>query len=241
MHATNIQWILDELFRLADESVKRYKVERYNIISTNSLGIMQKDLNPLAKAIGKKIDIAIKLFETGIYEAQILCGKCYPPAKLEKRLAYEWIHTFENWEISSVFGMKLFSRNPKFTLPLLPDWVHFEGEFERRTAFVTMASLCLQDKNGPNEHFEYFLEEVLYASDDSRLYVKKAVDNCLRNVGKRNPDLYLRAKMVAYRLAEMPSKNAQWLGRNALREFEKSNMRMSNYPRAIYGLPDHSK
>jgi hypothetical protein len=35
MSATNIQWILDELSRLADESVKRYKVERYNIISTN--------------------------------------------------------------------------------------------------------------------------------------------------------------------------------------------------------------
>lgn len=237
MNTCNIKWILDELHSLGSESVVRYKAERYNIVATQSLGVMQKELNALAKLIGKKKEVAMALFDTGIYEAQILCGKCYPPTKLEKHLAYKWIHSFENWEISSVFGMKLFSRNPKFSLPLLTDWVNLPGEFERRTAFVTMASLCLQDKNGPNEHFEYFLEEVLNASDDNRLYVKKAVDNCLRNVGKRNPDLYQKAYTTAVQLSQMKSKNAQWLGKNALREFEQPNMRMANYPRDIYGLP----
>lgn len=233
--ASDIQWILDELERLADPKIVVFKIAKYNIQADNSFGIMQKELNILAKVIGKKKEVALALFDTGIYEARVLCGKVYPPVKLEKRMSYEWINTFENWEISSVFSMQLFARNPRFTIPLLPDWVNFEGEYQRRTAFVTMASMCLHDKTGPNENFEYFLEEVIAASNDNRIHVKKAVDNTLRNIGKRNPDLYLKAKMVAHRLTQLPDKSAQWIGRNALKEFEAPKMRMSNYPREIYG------
>ncbi|PKG74716.1 hypothetical protein CXF86_10475 [Shewanella sp. GutCb] len=69
---------------------------------------------------------------------------------------------------------------------------------------------------------------------DNRIYVKKAVNLTLRNIGKRNTDLNNAAIIVANRIPMFESKSAKWIGRNAQSELVKSDVNILPYPRFLY-------
>ena len=92
----------------------------------------------------------------------------------------------------------------------------------------------MADKTSDNNLFEQFFSIIKREAHDERLYVKKAVNWALRNIGKRNIDLNHKAIEVANDILEFESKSAQWIAKNALAELQKEGIRMSDYPRAIY-------
>ena len=110
-----------------------------------------------------------------------------------------------------------------------------KDEFKKRASFATMAGFCSADKKSDNEVFESFFPLIESASDDDRIYVRKAVNWALRSIGKRNPDLHVEAMKLANMILEKNTKAGNWIAKDALREFNNPNMRMSNYPRHIYG------
>ena len=97
-----------------------------------------------------------------------------------------------------------------------------------------MAAYGFANKQAGNKIFEDFLELLQKEVNDDRIYVKKAVNWALRNIGKRNIDLHKKAVNAAYKILEEKSKSAQWIAKDALRELEKSDVKMLNYPREIY-------
>ena len=64
--------IIAELHGLGNAEKVLLKEKKFGIVSKNALGIYHEDLKILAKTIGKNNDLAIKLFDSGIYEAKIL-------------------------------------------------------------------------------------------------------------------------------------------------------------------------
>ena len=52
------------LYKLADPEKAAFKQAKYNIVTNNALGIYMKDLNALAREIGKNTDLALALFDT---------------------------------------------------------------------------------------------------------------------------------------------------------------------------------
>ena len=87
-----------------------------------------------------------------------------------------------------------------------------------------MASLALHDKKAPDEKFLPFLNSIERQSTDPRNFVKKAINWALRQVGKRRPGMMDKVETLAGKLAESDDKNARWVGKDALREFEKKNL-----------------
>ena len=77
---------------------------------------------------------------------------------------------------------------------------------------------------------------IIRESIDERIYVKKAVNWALRSIGKRNIDLNKKAILVSQSLLESNSKSAQWIAKDALREFNKPNLNILDYPRSIYRI-----
>ncbi|WP_418636882.1 DNA alkylation repair protein [Winogradskyella sp.] len=225
--------IIQCLYDLEDKNKIIFKQKKFGIISNNSLGIYHKDLKVIAKEIGTDNQLALQLFESGIYEARLLCSKLFKPKDVTEELMEKWVKTFENWEICDSFCMGLFSKS-NFALAKILEWSQREPEFEKRAAFATLASYCMADKTSDNALFEQFLSIIKREAHDERLYVKKAVNWALRNIGKRNVDLNLKAIEVANDILEFESKSAQWIAKNALAELQKEGIRMSDYPRAIY-------
>ena len=225
--------IIDILKKEADPQKIQFKESKFGVISNNALGIYHKDLKELAKKIPKDDQLAIELFDSEIYEARLLCSKIFDPKNLTGALMDKWTSTFENWEICDSFCMGLFAKS-KFALPKIIEWTQRKSEFEKRAGFTTMAAYCMADKNAHNETFEQFFTIIKRECTDERLYVKKAVNWALRNIGKRNIDLKEKAILVAEEILELDNKAAQWIAKNALQELTKQKLRISDYPREIY-------
>ena len=224
----NLDFVIEKLEELADSEKVKIKREKFGIVATNSLGIYQKDLKILAKEIGHDNELAIQLFDTGIYETRILCSKILKPADVTESLMKVWVKTFENWEICDSFCMGLFAKS-EFSQKKIFEWTLRDSEFEKRAGFVIIAAYCMADKNAGNEVFEQFFPLIEREATDSRLYVKKAVNWALRNI-----DLNNAAIIVANRISILESKSAKWIASNALNELGKSSVNILDYPRALY-------
>lgn len=225
--------IIALLKELGDKNKIIFKEQKFGIISNNSLGIYHKDLNQIAKRIGKNNQLAIELFDSGIYEARILCSKLFNPKDITKNLMEKWVVTFENWEICDSFCMGLFSKS-KYAVPKAIEWTERNREFEKRAGFAIIASYCMADKKAGNEVFEGFFPIIKREINDDRIYVKKAVNWALRNIGKRNEDLRNSAIEIANEIAKLESKSAKWIAKDALRELESKKLNILDYPREIY-------
>jgi 3-methyladenine DNA glycosylase AlkD len=229
----DIKTALNELHKLANSNVVNNKKKRFGIIANNAIGVYQKDIKLLAKQIGIDSKLAELCFDSGIYEAKILCSKIHDPELLTKSKMNKWVRSFENWEICDSFCMGLFVKN-KHALTLANEWTTKRHEFTKRAGFVLMASYGFSHKKEPNTIFKQFFPVMIREAKDDRLYVRKAVNWALRQVGKRNPDLQAEAIKVANKILKINHPSAQWIAKDALRELTKTNISILNYPREIY-------
>lgn len=225
--------IIECLYGLQDPEKVIFKEKKFGIVSNNSLGIYHKELKMIAKDIGQNNELALQLFDSDIYEARILCSKVFNPKSVTEPLMEKWVKTFENWEVCDSFCMGLFAKSD-FALAKILEWTKRKPEFEKRAGFTIMASYCMADKKSGNELFEQFFPIIKREANDERLYVKKAVNWALRNIGKRNIDLNRRAIETANEILKIDTKTAKWIANNALNELQKENVRMSDYPRSEY-------
>ena len=99
-----VQEALDKLHAMANPDVIIKKRERFGINPQNTLGIYHKDLDFLAKEIGKDDALGLALFDTGIYEAKILCSKIYTPKNLTEEMMDYFAQGFDSWESAIVFA-----------------------------------------------------------------------------------------------------------------------------------------
>lgn len=162
-----------------------------------------------------------------------MCSKIFDVKELTEELIEKWVVTFENWEICDSFSMGLFAKS-KFAISKIFEWSKRKSEFEKRAAFATMAAYCMADKKAENLVFENFIPILIEAANDDRLYVKKAVNWALRNIGKRNVDLHKRAIETAKTIIELDTKSAKWIGIDAIKQLTKPKVNILDYPRIIY-------
>ncbi len=228
-----IDQILKELKSLSNPEIKAYKSKKYGIDCENSLGIYQKEISFLAKKVGKNTQLGIELFDTNIYEAQLLCAKICKPKEVSGELMDKWVTFFNTWEICDSFCMQLFKFHP-LAIEKSIGWSKRKKEYEKRAGFVLMATYGFADKGAPNEVFEQFFPFLIQHAKDDRLYVKKAINWALRQIGKRNIDLHKKAISTAKEILEQQTKSALWIANDALRELQGEKVNILDYPRNIY-------
>jgi 3-methyladenine DNA glycosylase AlkD len=229
----NLSQVINRLEALSNPEKIEFKENKFGIKAKNSLGIYHKDLKALAKEIGNDNKLALALYDTGIYEARILCSKIYDPVCISEHQMDKWVADFENWEICDSFCMGFFVKSD-YALAKANEWSMAESEFVKRAGFAMMAAYGFANKKLGNEVFDSFFQPIEREAEDSRLYVKKAINWALRNVGKRNIDLQRMAIEVANRILKSDSKSAKWVASNALNELQKDKVSILDYPRSIY-------
>ncbi len=225
--------VLQRLREIADPKIVENRAGRFGISTTNALGVSQQDLKLLAREIGQNDALAVALFNTGVYEARLLCSKLFDPAALTEAQMDAWAMTFDNWEICDSFCMGFFARSAHARAKA-EQWSTRQEEFVKRAAFSIMASYGFAHKQAPNEVFERFLVLIERESTDERHYVSKAVNWALRNIGKRNRDLQGMAISLANKLKLSDAACSRWIGSDALRELDVPGRKLLDYPRQIY-------
>jgi len=200
-------------------------MERFGIKGDQALGIRIPVLRKLAKAHRNDHPLATALWASGIHEARILASMIDDPQQVTEEQMDAWVDDFDSWDVCDQVCMNLFDKHP-LAYEKAVAWSKREEEFVKRAGFAMMAVLAWHDKTAKDSDFEPFFERIQAGAQDERNFVKKAVNWALRQIGKQRPGLARRCVQLAETLAESESRSARWVGKDALREFEKKGVGM---------------
>ena len=195
----------------------RANLARFGITANKAFGVSMKNMQVLAKRLGRNHELAAALWDTGWYEARVLTSFVDEPARVTPAQMDRWCRDFDNWAICDTLCFHLFDRTPH-AWTKVAQWSDKRGEFVKRAAFALLASLALHDKGAADEPFVESLLFIERAATDERNFVKKGVNWALRSVGRRNAALHAAAVTVARRLADSTEAAPRWVGKDALRE-----------------------
>jgi 3-methyladenine DNA glycosylase AlkD len=197
----------------------REGMERFGITSNNALGISTPVLKSLARKIGKSHELAAELWASGIFEARAIAALIDEPEKVTRGQMERWAKVFDSWAICDGCCCYLFRRAP-FAWAKAAQWSKHRAEFVKRAGFSLMAYLAVHDKQADDKDFRKLLPIIEREARDERLYVRKAVNWALRQIGKRNPRLNRLAIQTAKRIRAQGASSSRWIAADALRELQ---------------------
>ncbi|HJR72509.1 MAG TPA: DNA alkylation repair protein [Luteimonas sp.] len=204
---------------------RRDGMARYGIPLGNAYGVTMPDIQKLGKQLGKNHALALALWETGQYEARLLCAYVDVPAAVTPAQMDRWARDFDSWAVCDTLCFSLFDRTPH-AWKKVEQWSGKRDEFVKRAAFAMLASLTIHDRNADRALFLRGLELIEREAGDARNFVSKAVNWALRSIGKkRDPELKKAAVAVATRLAASADTAPRWVGKDALRDIAKAAAR----------------
>jgi 3-methyladenine DNA glycosylase AlkD len=217
----------------ADEVLRRLKREanpenvtgmaRYGIETDRALGVPIPVLRAMAKEAGRDHALAAALWKSGVHEARIMATLVDDPARVAERQMEQWVLDFDSWDVCDQCCNNLF-RKTEFAHAKAAEWCGRDEEFVRRAGFVMIAALAVHDKAAPDSRFTRYLPAIRRGATDDRNLVKKAVNWALRQIGKRNAALNIRAIRTAEQIAAIDSKAALWVASDALRELQSEKV-----------------
>ena len=208
-------WILET----GSPTVRR-GMARYGLPTEHAVGIAVGMLRTEAKRIGPDHALALALWKTGSYEAQLLAAMLGEPGRLTPAQMDAWCQDFDNWGTVDTACFTLFDRSPH-AWTMAPKWARRKGEFQKRAGFVLMACLAAHDKQARDAAFLKFLPMIERGASDDRNFVKKGVSWALRHLGHRNHSLHAAAVKTATKLANSQHATGRWVGRDALRDLTR--------------------
>ncbi len=217
--ATGAKEALAELKRLSSAKV-RDGMARYGLPNDKAWGVGVGEIQQLGKRLGKSQALAEALWATDVYEARLLASFVGEAEKLTPKLMDRWCADFDNWGVVDTVCFKLFDQSPHAWDRIEP-WTKLKGEFQRRAGYVLLACVAAHTDGIPDEQFLRYLPLIERGATDERNFVKKGVSWALRMVGLQSPGLRKACTALAKRLTQSESASAQWIGREALREFAK--------------------
>jgi len=221
------------LMKKADEIIEKLRLmldpaylsgmKRYNIVSKNTIGIRIPILRSFAKPLKYNHVLALDLWETEIREARILASYIDNPEKVSKSQMNKWVNDFDTWDICDQCCGNLFHLT-NYSYDMAIEWSNAKKEFVKRAGFVIMAYLSIHDKKAEDQKFIQFFDLIIKEANDQRIYVKKAINWSLRQIGKRNIFLNQEALKVADKISKIDSKSAQWIASDAKKELNSEKV-----------------
>lgn len=213
--------VIEELKLLATADHYQ-KLAHFGIENSKALGVKIPLIRTLAKQIGKNHRLALELWATEIHEARILASIIEDPNKIDEKQFDSWVFDFDSWDVCDVCAGLLSKTN--FVNAKIVEYSTHSDEFVKRTSFSLMCQLAFHDKIMTNEMFFPFFDIIERESWDDRNFVRKAVNWALRQIGKRNEVLRLKAIEVADRILLQETKSAKWIAKDALRELKDAKV-----------------
>lgn len=192
---------------------------RYGIPQTGALGVMIRDIQALAKSLGRSQELSLALWETGVYEARLLAAYVGEPVRVTAAQMERWRRDFDSWAVVDTVCFALF-RRAKAAWDKVPAWAALEDENGKRAGFALLACLAKPDDT-PDAPYLEGLRLIEAGAEDERHLVKKGVSWALRCIGKRNDALREAALATGRRLAECENAAARWVGKDAMKDLKK--------------------
>jgi 3-methyladenine DNA glycosylase AlkD len=192
-------------------------MQRFGINASKALGIRIPVLRQLAKSHKKDHRLALDLWMSGYHEARILASMIEDPKQVTSAQMDDWVKDFNSWDLCDQVCSNLFTKVAGFQQKIF-EYSEKNEEFIKRAAFAMIASYAVKGKKEKNEVFFDFFGIIQRESNDERIYVKKAVNWALRQIGKKNFELGKQALGVCESIRKIDTSTARWIANDAERE-----------------------
>ncbi len=214
--------VLAALRRAGSPSYKADMAARYGIVTKAPVfGVPVAKLRAMAKSIGYDHALAAALWARGIHDARMLATMVDDPADVTTAQMERWVKDMDNWGIVDTACFHYWDRTPH-AHNQIEKWAKAKPEFTKRAAFALLAS-CAVHKQGTDEQFLRGLELIEAHANDPRNFVRKAVNWALRAIGgKASPKLRSAARELAEQLSTSEDATERWVGRVAMKAFDKA-------------------
>jgi 3-methyladenine DNA glycosylase AlkD len=209
--------VLASLERRGSRRVRDAMGPRYGIFTDNAYGVPIREIQAIARQIGRDHELAEALWETGVYEARLLTAYVDDPAAVTAAQMERWAKAFDNWGVVDTVCFSLFDRSPHAWRKVAP-WCERREEFVRRAGFVLLACLALHDKGTGDDAFMKTLPLLERGATDERHLVSKAVSWAIRSIGGRSAALNAALVELGERLAAADNAPSRTVGRLALKD-----------------------
>lgn len=217
---SDVQAVLAELERHGSRRVREDMSRRFGIHTDKAWGVMMRDMQKVARSIGKDHRLAQQLWRTGWYEARMVATMIADPLQVTPREMDAWCRDFDNWAICDTACFKLWDQVPH-AWDKVAVWAKSDQEFIKRAAFALLACLSLHRNDADPRALKKFLPLVRKAASDERNFVKKGVSWALR--GMANTDTEIREDVTALAEGLAGSRNSaeRWVGKDVLRDIQR--------------------
>jgi len=130
--------VLTELKGLGSENIK--KILMKHGISEPLYGVRIEDLKKIQKKIKKNHELAIQLFDSGVYEAKYLAGLIADESKWTKKDLQKWANNAGSQAIHE-YTIAWVSSESKWGLELALEWIESKNEKIASSGWSTLASI----------------------------------------------------------------------------------------------------
>jgi len=194
-----------QVIALLEANQNKNNIERWNRRGftsgrLKSFGIGLTVLRKLAKQIGRDRNLALKLWDTDIYDAQIIALLIDDPKQITREQAEMQVEDLKQGHLSHVFsscGASL--AKTSFVVPLLVDWINSKDSMRQSCGYGLLYEVSKSKrKDAPVDDF--FLEriqEINTSFHKVHRVVQVAMGGALIGIGKRNTTLNASALKVA--------------------------------------------
>ncbi|MFH0734293.1 MAG: DNA alkylation repair protein [bacterium] len=210
--------LIEEL-KIKSSSKNTEGMSRFGINVKKAFGVTVKDIKIIAKPVKNNHDLAVKLWKTGIHEAQLMSSLLDEYVKVTEEQMELQVLDFDSWDVCDLTCNNLYVYT-QYCEKKIFEWTGREEEFVKRAGYVLIACSAVHHKEWSNEKFISFLPLIEEGLNDERNFVKKAVNWALRGIGKKNKVLNAEAVKFAERFVSSKSKTARWIVNDAIRELK---------------------
>jgi 3-methyladenine DNA glycosylase AlkD len=215
--ADRVAEVLRSLERRGSARIRDEMGPRYGVHVATAYGVPMREIQAIAKGIGRDHDLAEALWTTACYEARLLSAYIGDPARVTAAQMDRWVRDFDNWGVVDTICFVLWDRTPH-AWRKAAQWSRRREEFVKRTGFVLMACLALHDKTASDDAFLPWIPLLERGAADERNFVKKGVSWAIRAIGGRSAALNAATVAMAERLAGSSDATARSVGKQAVRE-----------------------
>ena len=219
--------VADVLRWLERHSSKRIRDEyepRYGITAPKAYGVAIRDIQSLARQLGRDHELAEALWQTGWYEARLLTAYVDDPAKVTAAQMDRWAKEFDNWGVVDTLCFVLFDRTPH-AWRKVHQWSRKKDEYVKRAGFVLLACVALHDKAAADELFMETIPILEAGAADGRNFVVKGVSWAIRSIGGRSRALNESMIALGERLVAKNDASSRAVGKLALKDLRAPVLR----------------
>jgi 3-methyladenine DNA glycosylase AlkD len=158
-------------------------------------GVSYANLNKLQKAIKTDHDLALKLWNTGNNDAQVLATKIADPTQLNKSTVNQWVKELGNYQLADAFA-DLVSQS-KYAQEKADQWHKQKDEWISRVGWALVSRLAIGKNDLPNAYFEPYLKIIKSDIHKRKNRVRESMNWTLICIGTRSATLEKKALSAA--------------------------------------------